>query len=470
MKKIAFFILTFRFLSVAYCQETPDEAHKKRIYPALLEGLSVNLAFHLTGRAMRAAYAQTNLESIKTNLTSLWIWDDDAFLYNNPGHPYQGSLYYIASRTNGFTFYESMIFNALGSLTWELFGESDLPAFNDFFAAFYGGLTFGEIFHRLYLEFDSLFAILISPMDAVNNLIMRKRATHTNNLYYFSTMIGAAWIESGKYPGTRFSDYAAEKIAAESFSANIGFDIIYGDSYIQPSKTPFDQFEMYFRIGRGFFTYPWFDLIILTDGYLFSVNPLVSEDKALSTGISLNYDLLVGSNTSFAASSLSYSLKWRYNFTNTQFSIKLHLGWILCGSSRYYPDSVIEESPFNLGYSCDNFGTGVNAKLSFSVSNRKLGDFNLFIFPQFLYVPSWIKKDSQGWEIFSLLKFEYWYKLTERFSIGLCDSFCVKSGKYINTKDIIEQANSLMFNVKWIFIENNETKINFSKRKHSSSP
>jgi hypothetical protein len=72
-------------------------------------------SFHLTSRLFGAGFAQTSLESVKTNLNSPWVWDNDVFLVNHPGHPYQGGLYHAAARSNAFSFYESVFLTA-----WEV--------------------------------------------------------------------------------------------------------------------------------------------------------------------------------------------------------------------------------------------------------------------------------------------------------------------------------------------------------------
>jgi hypothetical protein len=44
--------------------------------------------------------------------------------FQNQSDSYQGSLYFNSVRANGFSFYESILCNALGSITWEMFCES----------------------------------------------------------------------------------------------------------------------------------------------------------------------------------------------------------------------------------------------------------------------------------------------------------------------------------------------------------
>ena len=77
-----------------------------------------------------------------------WVWDLDDFAVNQVGHPYQGSNYYDAGRTNGLSFYESAAVAAFGSTTWEYFGETNHPSLNDFINTTLGGIALGEMLHR----------------------------------------------------------------------------------------------------------------------------------------------------------------------------------------------------------------------------------------------------------------------------------------------------------------------------------
>jgi hypothetical protein len=213
-----------------------DDGEKRALVPALLGGLFTNTIFHLTGRVFGADFAKTSIESIKTNLTSPWVWDSDAFLFNHPGHPYQGGLYHAAARANGFTFYESIFFDGIGSLTWELFGETDIPALNDLIVTTFGGAAFGEMLHLLYLEIPSPWVgALVSPVDALNNAVLRKHPVRTQNLYYLSVMTAAGWIKSVKEDAQLY-DKNNELDYSQIYTANIGCEVIYGNPFIQNSK------------------------------------------------------------------------------------------------------------------------------------------------------------------------------------------------------------------------------------------
>jgi hypothetical protein len=66
----------------------------------------------------KAAWSASSEESISRNFTEPWQWEDmDGFKVNHIGHPIQGTTYFNAGRVNGFSFYESTFFSALGSFT-----------------------------------------------------------------------------------------------------------------------------------------------------------------------------------------------------------------------------------------------------------------------------------------------------------------------------------------------------------------
>ena len=96
-----------------------------------------------------APFAQINLHTMKTNLSTLPVWDTDKFSTNLVAHPYHGSLYFNAARSNGMNFWESIPFTFGGSLMWEYFMENELPSVNDLFATTFGGVELGEITFRL---------------------------------------------------------------------------------------------------------------------------------------------------------------------------------------------------------------------------------------------------------------------------------------------------------------------------------
>jgi hypothetical protein len=95
-----------------------------------------------------SSISQMNPASWWHNFQEGMGWDDNNFATNQFAHPYQGSLYFNAARSNGFSFWESAPFAFAGSLMWECCGESHLMSVNDFLNTGLGGMALGEMFYR----------------------------------------------------------------------------------------------------------------------------------------------------------------------------------------------------------------------------------------------------------------------------------------------------------------------------------
>jgi hypothetical protein len=128
----------------------------------------------------RSTY-DVNMASVRRNLSSPWVLDNDPFSINQFMHPYQGSLYHGFARSAGLDYWESLGYTLAGSTLWEIFGETTLPSRNDQIASGIGGSFFGEPLFRLAgLVLDKgdrlprfwreLTAAVISPSTGFNRL------------------------------------------------------------------------------------------------------------------------------------------------------------------------------------------------------------------------------------------------------------------------------------------------------------
>ncbi len=55
----------------------------------------------------------------------------------------------IAGSANGLDYFRSVPLAFFGSWSWENFGETYRPSLNDWFMTSFGGITLGEVFHRV---------------------------------------------------------------------------------------------------------------------------------------------------------------------------------------------------------------------------------------------------------------------------------------------------------------------------------
>jgi hypothetical protein len=191
------------------------------------------------------------------NLKSGYVFDDNQFAVNQFGHPYQGSLYFNAGRSNGLNYWESSVMAAMGSFTWECCGETNEGSINDFFSTTMGGMVIGEVFHRLAgLVRDNsathrrgtreIVGMAIDPVGGAMRLangdwgkVQENPADLRPDVLSVSAQTGAMWRGAG---GT------LEEAKAYSY---VEVDFSYGDPVKTPWRRPFDSFQSRFVLGGG---------------------------------------------------------------------------------------------------------------------------------------------------------------------------------------------------------------------------
>ena len=123
---------------------------EKNIWYAIGEssvGLWVPWSFNAFVRG--AEFAWVNPTTWYNGVFGTWVWDDNSFVVNQIGHPYQGSLYYSGFRNNGYGFYTSSAAALTGSFLWECCFETHPASPNDLISTWLGGVSLGEFGRRL---------------------------------------------------------------------------------------------------------------------------------------------------------------------------------------------------------------------------------------------------------------------------------------------------------------------------------
>ena len=87
-------------------------------------------------------------DSWKRNIVQGFEWDADNLNTNMFVHPWGGALYFNAATSNGYNFWQAGIFTWMGSFLWEMFGEANRPAINDWASTTLGGIALGETLNR----------------------------------------------------------------------------------------------------------------------------------------------------------------------------------------------------------------------------------------------------------------------------------------------------------------------------------
>jgi len=94
-------------------------------------------------------YAFLSTETVRENFGDGFGFDRDTFDMNQSMHPLHGSLYFNAARSNGYGYWESGAFTLASSFVWECCMENTRPAINDLVNTTLGGMSRGEMAHRL---------------------------------------------------------------------------------------------------------------------------------------------------------------------------------------------------------------------------------------------------------------------------------------------------------------------------------
>ena len=79
-------------------------------------------------------------------------WDHDNPIFNYVLHPYAGAAYFMAARSCGFNFYQSLLYSAcISTIGWEFGIEAcmERPSIQDIFVTPLVGSAIGELFYKL---------------------------------------------------------------------------------------------------------------------------------------------------------------------------------------------------------------------------------------------------------------------------------------------------------------------------------
>ena len=345
------------------------ERQKKHPWKAALEAFAINVGVQCFDQfVMNEEFAKISFHSIKHNIETGFVWDNDQFSTNLFAHPYHGGLYFNAARSHGMNFWESVPYSFCGSLMWETTCEIEPPAINDLMATTFGGVAIGEVTHRVSnLVFDDrlsgfprfmreFLGTLICPIKGVKRILS-----------------GDAWRVRGKY--YKYHDYQRSPI---SFSLSAGyryladnntlfrgegnpyvrFNLVYGNPFDGETTKPYDYFTLDATFGLSS-NQPLITGLHLL-GRLWSVPVEVSKGTEMEFGIFQHFNYYdsqpVKDGTSLVPYRISEAASFGpgiiYRFPQvgnlTRFEQRVFLDGILLGGSLTDYYNVIDRD-YNMG-------------------------------------------------------------------------------------------------------------------------
>ncbi|MDB5888700.1 MAG: hypothetical protein JWM03_1572 [Rhodocyclales bacterium] len=236
------------------------EANKSYAIPAL-EIFGFDFLLNRYNRRFSGSDDYDNsLSTVKHNLHSAWVVDNDPFRTNQLGHPYQGSMYHGFARSAGLNYWESLGYTFGGSVLWEIAGEKTPPSRNDQVASGIGGTFLGEALFRmsnLVLEqWDGLprswretVAGAISPATGFNRAAFGNRfrtVFASNNPAYYSRLQLGYSTTTQNIQGASTAKLAQNELLAD-FSMDYGMPGKPGYSY----RRPFDYFNFQATVSNA---------------------------------------------------------------------------------------------------------------------------------------------------------------------------------------------------------------------------
>ena len=262
-------------ISVAVALDTLDPApsqdeewigpwgERRSLGAAVGEIVTINLLVWAYNEYIRGAdFTQANPRTWWKNIEGGFTYDDNHFNTNMFAHPFHGSLYYNAGRSNGFNYWQSLGFSLFGSLMWECCGETHPPAWNDWIATGVGGAAIGEMTYRIAgtvldntatgaeRTWREIGAFAINPVRGFNRLVSGRSGRVTEN---------------PESPEDRIPDVLSNRLSAgvriigegESLSDSsdvhglFQVDFRFGDEFAQQRRKPFDVFDMGLQLNFG---------------------------------------------------------------------------------------------------------------------------------------------------------------------------------------------------------------------------
>ena len=336
----------------------------KRVDVAVLEVVFINLLAITLNRYWYGAGVDPS--TWKANIERGLEFDNNQFRANYIEHPYAGSGYYNAGRSNKMNFWESVPLTFGGSLMFEYFGESHPPSANDLITTTLGGITLGEALYRLSsLVLDNqatgadrvlreIGATLINPVRGINRLLFGRMGAVGPNYFERHPSFLAMQLTGG---ARRIAD--GTSLDNGTTDAFVEFDVRYADPFEQTLRKPFEAFEFAVQISNG--TETTIDRLNIR-GSLYGVDIRQGPGSRHKMVVSLEHD---------------FNLNQEYQYGQNSVNGGLLSDWPLAQTWSVRTDAVLEAIPFGAvnttqkvgrGY---DFGVGAGALLKARLLHRR---------------------------------------------------------------------------------------------------
>ncbi|MCM1029108.1 MAG: DUF3943 domain-containing protein [Pseudoflavonifractor sp.] len=260
-------------------------------------------------------FAYISWETIKENLRHGFIWDNDKMGTNMFLHPYNGSLFYNAARSNGYSYWGSGLFAIAGSAQWELFMENEYPSTNDIIATPIGGMAIGEVCYRVsdiilndratgWERFGrEAGAFVVSPMRGLTRILNGDAWTHRATT---GRRFGVPDVGLEVSGGARILTFGNQGVNDTRPGGAIELNLEYGDRFDIRRAKPYDYFSI--RAGLNLINRQPFLSQLNIKGRLMAFELRETPRTHLSLGLYQHFDYYDSDTISSLAAKCPYKL------------------------------------------------------------------------------------------------------------------------------------------------------------------
>jgi Domain of unknown function (DUF3943) len=423
----------------------PDYVNKYPLWIPITEVVGLHTTVCLVSNyILHNEFAKISFKSVEQNFKTGFVWDPDYFVTNYFAHPYNGSIYYNAARANGYNYYVSSVFAFGGSLTWELFMETEPPAINDVINTTISGIFLGEVTHRLS-------SLLIDDNTTGFERVMREIGIGIIDVSRgFNRLFqGKSWavnkhkynrkpLALNGYYGVNWNNYGT-KIGTGIANGVAGFGLIYGNPFAEKKREIMDFFRLSgnFNIGAG---QPFVGSL---EGYglLFGKSRKVSKKSDRLLGIFHHYDYY--ENKAYEIGAITFGvglLKRTKTSESSNLLYSIHLGIVPLGASKSaYIDTTGQERNYS-------FNGGLNTKLELSYAAKWgliYAGYNLFWFRTYVGI--------SGNEYYGIFRPKIVINVSKNVGIGAQFLFAHKEGFYSDYPNVDGRAYQGMLLLQYKF-------------------
>ncbi len=434
MKSATFIFLSlFVFKSLVFAQVENEALKdsslvmviKKRPWVAAAEILGTNIIINRFNANIRnVEWAKVTPKSWNANLKEGLQTDFDYFTTNWLGHPYHGSLYYNAARSNGYNYWQSIPFTFGGSLMWEYFAETEVPSKADLLNTTLGGIYLGELTHRIGEIFmrkikkpglKHTLTALVNPMSQINALIV-KGSNQPDTA--FNPLINGQFSVGGSVP------FGNDQYNILGKGAYMGLSFTYGDLFNKPKKgyKPFDYFTVNSSLVMNFEDSTSINFSLQSNAPLF----VKRLNKNAVVSLSQHYDYLTSNVYKIAAMTVSGDYSFQHLWKNNNYLMtSLKAGFIIIGSSQSEIVTQIYDTTYKFFFRDYTFGNGFKVAADVLFATKKFGKISCNINKWVIYA-----NDTKGTDNLVLATVEYNYPIGKKLNIGLQSSYYKRTADY----------------------------------------